>query len=86
MMRALFPDGTEVRGVNATDLLAQIAKMQWYKVSIDAMKHLLAARAYGWNNSILNPDLDDDSFVKSLGETGMVFVLTEDGSDKSPVK
>lgn len=81
-MRAMFPDGTEVRGLTASDLLAEIAKMQWYKVGVDAMKHLLAARAYGWNNAVLNPDLDDDEFVHALGETGMVFVLVEDSDPK----
>ena len=74
MMRMLFPDGTEIKGISPVDLLCQIAKIQWEEVGVDAMKHLLAARARAWNNAVIDPTLDDDSFISALGESGMVFV------------
>lgn len=78
MIEMRFPDGSVIKGVDATDALAALAKMQWQKVSVDGMKHLLAARAYGWNHSVVDPGLPDAEFVHAIGETGMVFVTYTD--------
>lgn len=74
-----WPDGAVTRADSAGQALDIVASKQWEQpMSVEALKHVLAARAYGWNHSALDPELPDDEFVRALGETGMVFV--SDGS------
>lgn len=74
MIEMRFPDGSIIKGKTATEVLERLAKVQWESVSVEGMKHLMSARAYGWNNAIVDPALPDDEFVRALGESGMVFV------------
>lgn len=80
-MVVLWPDGTRTRADSATACLELIAKVQWDQpMSIEGLKYVLAARAFGWNKTIIDPTLDDDTFLRALGETGMVFVSETDPS------
>lgn len=70
-----WPDYTITRAASATKALEVIAEKQWEeKVSVPRMKQLLADRAWGWCNSLVDPSLEDQEFLVKLGETGMVFV------------
>jgi hypothetical protein len=75
-----WPDYTITRGDNATDLLRKVALKQWEEeVTVPRMKELLAERAWGWSNSVVDPLLPDEEFIKELGDTGMVFVWFGEG-------
>lgn len=75
MLSIFWPDGAITRGHSATDALWTIADKQWDQpMSIHDVKYVLAARAFGWNNSVIDPTLSDDDFVDALGSSGMVFV------------
>ena len=76
-----WPDYTISRARNATKLLELLALKQWEEeVSVHRMKELLAERAWGWSNEIVDPQLPDEEFLKELGETGMVFVWFGEGN------
>lgn len=78
MVTVLWPDGTRTRGETATACLEMIAKVQWSQpMTVTGVKYVLAARAYGWNATVVDPTLPDDEFVRSLGNSGMVFVTEE---------
>ena len=73
--RIYWPDYTVTTADNATKALAIIAEKQWeQEVTVVEMKKLLADRAWGWCNALVDPSLPDKEFLVALGETGMVFV------------
>jgi hypothetical protein len=70
-----WPDYTMTKAANATAALKIIAEKQWEEqVSVERMKELLAGRAWGWCNAVVDPSLPDEEFLSALGDTGMVFV------------
>jgi hypothetical protein len=70
-----WPDGSVTRGASATDVLRKVADKQWDQpMTSNDLKVLLAARAYGWNQSRIDVCADDHEFLRLLGDSGMVFV------------
>jgi hypothetical protein len=73
-----WPDGAVTRAETASEALEIVATKQWEQpMTVDSLKFVLAARAYGWNQASVNPLLPDDEFLAALGETGMVFVTDD---------
>lgn len=78
-----FPDGTVIRGVDATDALVRLGRIQWTPTEDTAtIKAALSDRAWGWNRSALNPALPDDQFLTALDASAMVAVIY--GPAKAP--
>lgn len=80
-----WPDGAVTRADSPSEALEIVAAKQWDQpMSVEALKHLLAARAWGWNESTLDATLPDADFLAALGETGMVFVTDDTIRWESP--
>lgn len=73
-VRLIFPDETELAGVDATDVLRRLGNIQWTPTDVAETKVALSDRAWAWNNSLLDPLLPDSEFLMALDDTGMVAV------------
>ncbi len=80
-VRVYWPDGSMNSAQHASAMLDIIAEKQEHEIPVDRphMKRMLANRAFGWGEAIVDPESDDESFLKALGMSGMVFVQFGDG-------
>jgi len=61
--------------LSPTLALCKVAEKQWEDPGdLGQFKRLLANRAFGWNESIVDPELPDQEFLEALNRSGMVFV------------
>ena len=75
-----WPDYTITKARSADQALMKIGKKQW-KLEIDVLriKKMLAKRANDWTGIEIDVDTDSRTFLRNLGESGMVFVWFGDG-------
>lgn len=69
-----WPDGTALRGDDATDVLRRLGALQWTPHDVEQIKAGLSDRAWAWSRFTLDPALADDEFLTALDASGLCAV------------
>jgi len=84
MLRAIWPDGTELLATDAGDLLDRLGRLQWEPQDRDAMKARLADRAWAWSATPVDSLLPDDLFLVALEGAGLLVIDQMADQAKAP--
>jgi len=73
-VRLIWPDGTELLGEHAHDVLARLGRIQWDPCDVLTMKVRMAQRAIVWSGTAVSPLLSDDDFLDALEGAELLVV------------
>ena len=84
LVTVTWPDGSRSVGRTATELLDRLGAQQWEPCSRAAMKRRLSDRAWSWDGTLIDPELDDAAFLAVLTTSTMATVTwhTEQGESE----